>query len=59
MIMTDDDLEFDEAGRAALRRLEAMMQWRGYVRHPEYGFWMLPDTEVVAPVPQDNVENDD
>jgi hypothetical protein len=53
MVMTDDDLE------ARLQRLEAMMQWRGYQRHPEHGFWVLPGTEVVAPAGlQDDIEAD-
>ena len=51
MVMTDDDLE------ARLRRLEAMMQWRGYRRHPEHGFWVLPGAEL-APLPQDDIEDD-
>jgi hypothetical protein len=51
MVMTDDDLE------ARLRRLEAMMQWRGYRRHPEHGFWVLPGAEL-APLPQGDIEDD-
>jgi hypothetical protein len=49
MVMTDDDLEeFDEADRAALRQLEAMMQDRGY-RRDQRGFWVLPGAELVLP----------
>ena len=32
MVMTDDDIEFDEADLVRLQRLEAMMQDRGYRR---------------------------
>jgi hypothetical protein len=56
MVMTDDDIEFDETDRAALRRLEAMMQDRGY-RPDQRGFWVLPGAELV--LPRDSVEDDD
>jgi hypothetical protein len=56
MVMTDDD---DEADRAALTRLEEIMWDRGY-RRDKQGFWVLPgDLKVVAPHPQDDVEDDD
>ena len=45
MVMTDDDIEFDEADLARLQRLEAMMQDRGY-RRDQRGFWVLPGAEL-------------
>ena len=47
MVMTDDDIEFDEADLARLQRLEAMMQDRGY-RRDQRGFWVLPGAEAGA-----------
>jgi hypothetical protein len=48
MVMTDDDIEFDEADHARLQRLEAMMLDRGY-RRDQRGFWVLPGAELVLP----------
>ena len=56
MVMTDDDIEFDEADLARLQRLEAMMQDRGY-RRDRRGFWVLPGAELA--LPRDSVEDDD
>jgi hypothetical protein len=47
VVMTDDDIEFDEADLARLQRLEAMMQDRGY-RRDRRGFWVLPGAELVG-----------
>ena len=56
MVMVDDDIEFDEADRAALRRLEEIMWDRGY-RRDKQGFWVMPGTGLV--VPRDTVEDED
>ena len=47
MVMTDDDIEFDEADLARLQRLEAMMQDRGY-RRDQRG--LLKASSTVRPI---------